>query len=204
MERFTIHQKKKLLNLIIEYNSSMGGVDNLSRVLDPYSCQRKSLKWYRKIAELFLDVSIYNSFLVWRELNDSKDTHLNFRLKIITEIISWHSYTKGKNNRHGPQTHKQPLRLVERHFIRQMSQESKKQKRKCVRCQAIGIKKRETTYQCKECEVTLCVTPCFDINHTKKDIKSNLFDDSEDTGTHSTSESSQSESEVVSTSDTDE
>ena len=106
--------KKEIVkpNVIIEYNSSMGGVDNLSRVLDPYSCQRKSLKWYRKITELFLDVSIYNSFVVWRELNDSKDTHLNFRLKLITEIISWHSYTKGKNNRHGPQTHKQPLRSV--------------------------------------------------------------------------------------------
>ena len=93
-------------DVIIEYNSSMGGIDNLSKVLDPYSYQRKSLKWYRKIAELFLDVPIYNSFVVWRELNNYNDTHLNFRLKLITEIISWHSYTKGKNNRHGPQTHK--------------------------------------------------------------------------------------------------
>ena len=74
-----------------------------------------------------------------------------------------------------------------------MSQEPKKQKRRC-----------ETTYQCKECEVALCVTPCFEIYHTKKDIKSNLFDDNEDTDTSSTSESSQSEPEVVSTSDTDE
>ena len=85
-----------------------------------------------------------------------------------------------------------------------MSQELKKQQRRCVRCQAIGIKKRGTTYHCEECEVALCVTPCFEIYHTKKDIKSNLFDDNEDTGTSSTSESSQSESEVVSTSDTDE
>ena len=77
-------------DVIIEYNASMGGVDNLSRVLDPYSCQRKSLKWYRKLAKLFLDVCIFNSFVVWRELNNSNDTHLNFRLKLITEIISWH------------------------------------------------------------------------------------------------------------------
>ena len=65
--------KKEIVkpDVIIEYNSSMGGIDNLSRVLDPYSYQRKSLKWYRKIAELFLDVSIYNSFVVWREPNNS-------------------------------------------------------------------------------------------------------------------------------------
>ena len=36
--------KKEIVkpDVIIEYNSSMGGVDNLSRVLDLYSCQRKS------------------------------------------------------------------------------------------------------------------------------------------------------------------
>ena len=69
----------------------------------------------------------------------------------------------------------------------------------------LELKKRETTYQCKECEVALCVTPCFfKISHKKEDIKSNLFDDNEDTGTSSTSDSSQSESEVVSTSGTDE
>ena len=170
-------------DVIIEYNSSMGGVDNLSIVLDPYSCQRKSLKWYRKIAELFLGVSIYNSFVVWRELNDSIYTHLNFRLKVITEIISWHSYTRERIIGMGLETHKQPPRLVERHFIRQTSQEPKKQQRRCVRCQATGINKRETTYQCEECEVALCFTPCFEIYHTKKDIKSNLFDDNKDTGT---------------------
>ena len=85
-----------------------------------------------------------------------------------------------------------------------MSQEPKKQKRRCVRCQGIVIKKRETTYQCKEYGVALCVTPCFEIYHTKKDIKSQIFDDNAGTGTSSTSESSQSGYEVVSTSDTDE
>ena len=117
--------KKEIVkpNVILDYNKC---IDNLSRVLNPYSCQRKTVKWYRKIAELFLDISVYNSFVVWRELNESKDTHLDFRIKLIYEIITCHSYTKGKNNRHGPRHHKQPLRLVERHFIRQMSQVPKK------------------------------------------------------------------------------
>ena len=53
----------------------MGGADCLSRVLDTYSCQRKSLKWYRKIAELFLDVSIYN--WVWKGIG----TGLQLRLE---------------------------------------------------------------------------------------------------------------------------
>ena len=42
----------------------MGGVDNLSCVIIPYSIQRKGLKWYRKIGELFLELAIYNSYIV--------------------------------------------------------------------------------------------------------------------------------------------
>ena len=51
-------------DVIIEYNQTMGGVDTLSRNLDPYSCQRKTLKWYRKLAELFIDITIYNSYVI--------------------------------------------------------------------------------------------------------------------------------------------
>ena len=52
-------------DVIMDYNVTMGGVDLVSRVLIPYSSQRRGVKWYRKIAELFLDISVYNSFILW-------------------------------------------------------------------------------------------------------------------------------------------
>ena len=129
-------------DVIIEYNVTMGGVDNLCRVMDPYSCQRKTLKWYRKIAELFIDISIFNAYVVWKELNSSNETHLGFRQKLCTEIITFHSY-RTPNNSRGPQNHQQPMRLVEKHFIRKISQVPKKQKRRCVWYNLLG-ERRET------------------------------------------------------------
>ena len=38
-------------DVIREYNATMGGMDNLSRVIN---VQRKGRKWYRKLAELFV------------------------------------------------------------------------------------------------------------------------------------------------------
>lgn len=56
-------------DVIVDYNKTMGGVDTLSRVLIPYSSQRKGIKWYRKLAELFLDICVYNAFIVYKKLN---------------------------------------------------------------------------------------------------------------------------------------
>ena len=43
-------------DVIIDYNGTMGGIDTFSRVVNPYSGQRKGLKWYRKI---FLLTSVF-------------------------------------------------------------------------------------------------------------------------------------------------
>ena len=88
-------RSKKLVlkpDVIVEYNATMGGVDTLSRVLNPYLIQHKGLKWYRKVAELFIDISIYNSFVLWKQLNNVDETHLGFRQKLIEEIITYHSF----------------------------------------------------------------------------------------------------------------
>lgn len=41
-------------DVIVKYNKTMGGVDNLSRVIVPYCLARKGIKRYRKLAELLL------------------------------------------------------------------------------------------------------------------------------------------------------
>lgn len=66
-------------DVILDYNKTMGGVDLVSRVLIPYSSQRRGVKWYRKLAELFIDISVYNSFILWKKMNpQSKIDHLKY------------------------------------------------------------------------------------------------------------------------------
>ena len=43
---------------VIDYSKTMGGVDLVSLVLIPYSSQRRGVKWYRKLAELYIDVAV--------------------------------------------------------------------------------------------------------------------------------------------------
>ena len=76
---------------IVDYNENIGGVDLLRRVIVPYSIQQKGgNKWYRKIAELFVELSVYNAFIVWKKLNNSTETQLIFRHDLIQEIITVH------------------------------------------------------------------------------------------------------------------
>ena len=67
----------------------MGGVDLLSRVIVPYPIQLKGTnRWYRKIAELFIELSIYNAFILWKKLNNSTKTQLIFREEFIQEMFA--------------------------------------------------------------------------------------------------------------------
>ena len=67
----------------------MGGVDLLSRAIVPYPIQLKGAnRWYRKIAELFIELSIYNAFIVWKKLNNSTKTQLIFRKEFIQEMFT--------------------------------------------------------------------------------------------------------------------
>ncbi|XP_064814049.1 piggyBac transposable element-derived protein 4-like [Oncorhynchus masou masou] len=55
--------------LILDYNRNKGGVDNLDKVVGTYSCRRMTARWPLVIFHNILDVSSYNAFVIWREIN---------------------------------------------------------------------------------------------------------------------------------------
>ncbi|XP_045064895.1 piggyBac transposable element-derived protein 4-like [Coregonus clupeaformis] len=55
--------------IVLDYNSNKGGVDNLDKVIGTYSCRRMTARWPLVIFHNILDVSSYNAFVIWRELN---------------------------------------------------------------------------------------------------------------------------------------
>ena len=79
-------------HVIVDYNKTISGVDLLNQVLIPYYTQRWRIKWYRKIGEFMLGISVYNSFIVYRKLspqNGIKD-HLRYCMELIEEILTHH------------------------------------------------------------------------------------------------------------------
>ena len=60
------HQKPEI---IMDYNATKGGVDNLDKLVTAYSCKRRTLRWPLVIFFDILDISAYNSFVIWMALN---------------------------------------------------------------------------------------------------------------------------------------
>ena len=55
--------------IVLDYNRNKGGVDNLDKVIGTYSCRRMTARWPLVIFHNILDVSSYNAFVIWREIN---------------------------------------------------------------------------------------------------------------------------------------
>ena len=54
-------------------------------------------------------------------------------------------------------------------------------------CHLLGVR-REIFYQCESySNIPLCVEPCYEIYHSRRDIKSNLYDDEDISGSSDTS-----------------
>ena len=175
----------KMPVVIMNYNVTMGGVDLVSRVLILYSSQKRGVKWYRKIAEFYLDISVYNSFILWKKMNPDKQSvdHLRYRKMLIEEIIMFHAFC-GQSQSTGPYpdtTKANLIRLTERHFISQLPSTNNKARaqRKCIRCTKLGFRKN-TRFWCVTCRVAFCFNECFEVYHTKRDIKKSLHEDLSD------------------------
>ncbi|CAJ1087251.1 piggyBac transposable element-derived protein 4-like [Xyrichtys novacula] len=61
------HDRKPVI--ILDYNRCKGGVDNLDKVIGTYSCRRMTARWPLVVFHNIVDVSSYNAFVIWRELN---------------------------------------------------------------------------------------------------------------------------------------
>ena len=126
-------------DVINNYNQTMGGADLLSCVLIPYSTQRRGVKWYHKLAELFVDTSLYNAFIVWKKLNPEKvnTEHLQFRKLLIDELITWHSFgTRSHQRGLKTSTGGNPMRLAGKHYL---TLRSSKQPQKVSSNQLCGV-----------------------------------------------------------------
>lgn len=59
-------------SLVADYNKYMGFVDKVDMLKKCYVIDRKSKKWYHRIIWHFLDTTIVNSFIIYRERSEGK------------------------------------------------------------------------------------------------------------------------------------
>lgn len=72
----------------MKYNEFMSGVDRADQMISYYSCPRKSAKWYKKVLFHLLDVTIWNTFFIYKKhfsLNNLR--FKDFRDSLIRNFI---------------------------------------------------------------------------------------------------------------------
>ena len=146
----------------------MGAVDKLNMILSAKKCTRKTIKWYKKVFFHLIDICIHNSYIFYNTQKKKHTTLSDFQIELIEQIFEkCDNVTKSVTI--GRAHFNNPLRLTGRHFIDKIpTEEGKKQKvRRCVVCSKHNQRK-ETSYYCKDCNVPLCVTPCFEVYHSKR------------------------------------
>ncbi|GBM28228.1 PiggyBac transposable element-derived protein 4 [Araneus ventricosus] len=169
------NEVRKKPKVVMEYNNTMGGVDRMDQHLTNYPVTKKrGKKYYKKIFFHLLEVSLWNAFVLYQK-HGGKYSHLNFRLDIIDRLIERHGTVNEKKGRPGILPN--PLRLTERHFLEVIGPSDKKLRptRQCFVCCSkrndFGKRvRKETRYFCPDCDVGLCLSPCFKIYHTKPEF----------------------------------
>ena len=122
----------------------MGGVDRTDQLLKPYEVPRKTLKWYKKLAIHFMQLSILNSFIVYQKDGGQK-SFLGFQREVIEALI----FETGADMEIPREEH--VIRLTERHFVSPVPETASKQKpeKRCRVCYKKKVRKdsRYTTVQ---------------------------------------------------------
>lgn len=159
-------------NCIITYNKNMGAIDKTDMQLSFAECLRKSVKWYKKFFFHLLDLASLNAYVLFKTFRPQKKIQFGeFRLSLIRQILQEYHQPRKSSKGGRPSSSENPLRLTERHFPTIVPPTEKKQAptRVCTVCSQSNLhprKRKESRYMCSNCEVALCVHPCFGIYHT--------------------------------------
>lgn len=74
--------------IIRHYNENKSAIDRHDQMLSYYSCEHKSLRWYKKVIIHIMQCIMINSFFLYNKYaSSSKISLYDFRLKVIKSIV---------------------------------------------------------------------------------------------------------------------
>ena len=133
--------------------------------------RRRVKKWYKKHFMHFINIACFDAHVVYKKEGGKLEPY-RFRELLVEQIISKYgcNESSGIQRKGGrPSIEGNPFRLTERHFLMVIPPTEGKENptKRCTVC--LKHKTRhETRYQCRQCNVPLCVVPCFEVYHTQK------------------------------------
>ena len=158
---------------VVEYNRFMGGVDREDQFLSYYGFPHHTVKWWRRPFFFLFDTAIVNSYIIYCTSQTGRRlSHEQFCITLAKQLLR--SSPAQETASHGP--HHQPLQplaqLTERHFPSQIEKSpvGHQLQQNCTVCSNKKERGRKTTtFKCKQCDLPMCVVPCFELYYTKVD-----------------------------------
>lgn len=148
--------------IVKDYNNNMGHVDKADMLKSTYAIDRKSKKWWPRIFWHFVDVTIVNAFIIYKQLYSERSLELKeFRLAVANGLIGAVRYKKkGRktvvNKKIKPNI---PISTRTSQAIHMLLYTNTC--RRCAYCYGKKVYNR-TNVICKSCNVPLCInTNCF-------------------------------------------
>jgi hypothetical protein len=144
-----------------KYNDYMAGVDHCDQMLSYYSCEHKTLIWYKKLALHLFQMMLLNSYYLYKQGNpDNKKSLYDYRLSVIEKLLG------------PPQA--DPLPKIRVTHLPELcpksdGEKSRIKRRRCQVCWLNDNTRKDSIYYCALCpnQPGLCLTPCFRIFHSK-------------------------------------
>ncbi|GFO17391.1 PiggyBac transposable element-derived protein 4-like [Plakobranchus ocellatus] len=76
---------------IVAYNKYMGGVDRHDHLRANYTIQRPGHRWWRYFVWFLIDVSLVNSYILFKMCRKSAISHKQFRLTVAKQLVGGYS-----------------------------------------------------------------------------------------------------------------
>lgn len=169
---------------VIGYNKNMGAVDRCDQMVVNGIFERRTLKWWKKVFFHTVGLAVVNSYLLYKHQTPNAVQQRTYRRELVSQLIQTAEVSGPPQRGRKRPAAEVMQRLHGRHFPSHLPPTNKRQcaKRRCVVCGPAEMEifkssnpgvpvpnrtGRETTYECRQCKVALCVDPCFEIFHTK-------------------------------------
>lgn len=153
----TVVQKPEI---VANYNKYMGGIDHQDQMLAYYSCERKCLRWYKKLGVHIFQQMLYNSFTLYNLFSGrSKLSFYDFKLSVIKNLLE-------------PRVQPAPQQSVSVVHVlqpcpRKRGPKGKKLRRRCKFCWTQNKTRKDTGHYCPDCpdQPGFCEVNCFKLYH---------------------------------------
>ena len=158
-----------------DYSKHMGYLNKADMLKSLYGLDRKSKKWWHRIAFHFLDVAIVNSYIIFKNIHGAKLPLKTFKLNMIHYMLEAAAFKQTKSRKSSKTVLGSAIKRSKTTIAPAIrfdgSDHLPTMRNNWRRCNYCSTKKEphRTKWQCTICNVPLCnnKNKCFEKFHSK-------------------------------------